>query len=402
MADDLVSLRLEVEQEARQNILPFWLNKVWAPDGLTFVGEIGHDGTADHLAAKSGILAARMLWTFSHAFLLYGDRKFRQAADNAYHYLITHFWDAQFGGTYWSVNAGDFPLDVKKHIYANSFSMYSLVEYFRASGERQALDKAIEVFRLVEQHAHDPVHRGWHESFERDWSNSEDARLAVGEHNAPKSMNTHLHLMEAMTNLLRVWQAPLLIERQREMLRVFLDHIIHSARNQFVLFFSDTWQPQLDVVSFGHDIEGSWLIMEAAEVLGDEALIHETRERGLKMAQVVLEQGVDRDGAVLGEDESGEGFEVIKDWWPQAEAVVGFLNAYEASGDDKFLTASMDAWTWIKTYLIDREHGEWYWGTTRDRAPLQRELAGFWKCPYHNGRMCFEVQERVEKRHERS
>jgi mannobiose 2-epimerase len=395
MQDDLGKLRSDMDKEARENILPFWLNKVLDRQNKTFSGEVSFSGEPNPRAPKSGILTARMVWTFSHAYMVYGDEQYLEAASLAYVWLSDKLWDAEYGGIYWAVDWQGYPIDDKKHVYANAFALYALVEYFRATGDTEAMEKAIRIFYLFEEHAHDEVNYGWFESFDREWRLIEDARLAPDEYNAPKSMNTHLHLMEALTNLLRIWDDELLQERQHEMLRVFLDHIIDPVTHHFRLFLSNDWEPFGDVISYGHDIEGSWLLVEAAGILDDKVLETEVRERALKMAEAVLSEGLDDDGAVFNEATLSGHLNANKDWWPQAEAVVGFLNVYELIGILDYRHAVVRSWDWIRTNLVNRVDGEWYWGTDRGGKPIERELAGFWKCPYHNSRMCFEVMERV-------
>ena len=397
MQDELIKMRSEMDLEVRENILPFWLNKVLDLPKKTFAGEVAFDGGSDFHAPKGRILTARLVWTFSHAYLVTHDRQYLEAASLAYAWLTEKLWDAhaKHGGIYWSVDWEGNPLDSKKHVYANSFALYALVEYFRASKDPDALEKAIRIFYLFEEHAHDKKQGGWYKSFDREWKPIDDARLAPGEYNAPKSMNTHLHLMEAMTNLLRVWEDDLLRERQAEMLRIFLDHILDPQTHHFRQFLSADWQPLGNVVSYGHDIEGSWLLVEAANILGDHDLQTEVRERAMQMAAAVYAEGLDDDGALFNEATLSGHLNANKDWWPQAEAVVGFFNAFELTGKSEYREAALRAWAWIKANLVNRVNGEWYWGTDRQGRPIERELAGFWKCPYHNSRMCFEIMDRI-------
>jgi mannobiose 2-epimerase len=391
-------LRERVERELLGDILPFWLNYAVDLEYGGFRGQIANDLTIDPLAHKGLILNARILWTFAKAYKVYRDEVYLRTARRAYEYLRHFFWDAEFGGVYWMVDHLGSPVETKKRIYGQAFTVYALAEYAAASAEKEPLEKAIALHRMIEDASHDSKNGGYFETYERDWKLAGEQRLSDVDKDEKKSMNTHLHLLEAYANLLRLWNDDGLRKRLRELLRIFLDRIIDPESHHFRMFFDETWHDRSDRFSFGHDIEGSWLICEAAEVLGDTAILEETRKAAMSIAQAIYEQAVDNDGGLFYEGTGKDIIDTDKHWWPQAEAVVGFLNAYELSGRDYFLKAAQNSWAFIEKYMVDHQRGEWYWKVSRDGTPSNDKYkVDPWKCPYHNSRTCFEVMERLDR-----
>jgi mannobiose 2-epimerase len=390
-------LRQRVEAELLSDILPFWLKYAIDEEYGGFRGQIANDLTINPHAAKGIILNARILWTFSKAFSTYGDPVYLDAARRAYEYLVRFFWDNEFGGVYWMVDYQGNPFDTKKRIYGQAFTVYALAEYYHATGDAEILARALRLVEVIEASGHDPANGGYFETYERDWTLAVDQRLSEVDQDEKKSMNTHLHLLEAYAALLRNHEHSTVRLRLRELIEVFLNHIVDPKTHHFLLFFDEEWRTQSDKVSFGHDIEGSWLLCEAAEILGDTALLESVRAVGLSMAQAVYDQGLDTDGGLLYEAGPTGIIDSDKHWWPQAEAVVGFLNAHELSGRQYFRDAAERSWAFIEEHIIDREHGEWFWLVSKDGVPAaERDKVGPWKCPYHNSRACFETMERLD------
>ncbi|ACB75591.1 AGE family epimerase/isomerase [Opitutus terrae] len=393
---DLTDYAARIESDLRSNILAFWIRHVVDHERGTFFGALTNELTVDCNAERGALLTCRILWTFSAAYHRYGDSDYRAMADRAYADLLTNFADGDCGGFYWSIAADGRVLRDRKQVYGQAFAIYALAEYYRSTGEPAALHTAIAVFRLLEKYARDSNYGGYLEAFSRSWQPIADMRLSDVDLNEPKSQNTHLHVMEAYTNLLRVWPDASLRRAQTRLLETMLDRIVNPETCHLGLFFAHDWSLRSDKISYGHDIEAAWLFTEAAEVLGNSSLTARIHPLAVRIADVTLAEGVDADGGIYNEGGPRGLTDTNKEWWPQAEAVVGFLNAYALSHDERHLQAALRCWDFIDQRLIDKQRGEWLRGVTRDGKVLADQLkVSFWKCPYHNGRTGLEAPARL-------
>lgn len=393
--DTQVQLRGEMLAELEQNILPFWMDKMVDRTNGGFYGRITGTDVLMPEAEKGAVLIARILWTFSAAYRLLGKKEYLETAIRAKHAIINEFYDHEFGGVYWSLHYTGRPLDTKKQIYALGFAIYGLSEYHRATGDAEALTYAVRLFESIERHSFDSAKNGYWEAMARDWGELADMRLSAKDANVRKTMNTHLHILEPYTHLYRVWKNEKLERRLRNLLEVFASKIVDAGTGHLNLFFNDDWQPVCPLISYGHDIEASWLIHEAALVLGDKALLTRVEPLVKAIARAAGE-GITSAGGMRYEFFPDKGAaDTDYHWWVQAENVVGHLNLYQHFGDKDALRKAVDGWEFIKGHLIDREGGEWHWSVdAAGTVNCSGDKAGFWKCPYHNGRMCMEVIER--------
>ena len=418
-------LKAEVADVLQNNILNFWLDKMQDNENGGFYGQMTGEGQLVKNADKGGILNARILWSFSAAYRVLRKPEYLEAATRAKDYIIDHFIDREHGGTYWSLDYLGQPRDSKKQFYAIGFMIYGLSEYARATGDREALDYAIQLYDCIEEHSLDQINNGYIEACTREWGEIADMRLSELDANYPKSQNTHLHIIEPYTNLLRairelqasqscdyvpvlgsVLPTSVVVPNDslltlhaslKNLIDIFTDKILNPETNHLDLFFEMDWTRgagQLE--SYGHDIECSWLLHEAALVLGDEEVLNKV-EPIVQLVAVASEKGLRPDGSMIHEANLDTG-RVDDDlhWWVQAENVVGWYNIYQYFGDEDALDKALRGWAYIKSQLIDYEHGEWYWSRHADGTlNTVDDKAGFWKCPYHNSRMCLEIIERT-------
>ena len=384
------------------NILSFWQERMVDYRQGGFYGRIDGYNVLHPDAEKGAVLNARILWTFAAAARVLNNTPYRILAARAYDYLMQRFMDREQGGVYWSLNADGTPLDTKKQTYAIAFAIYGLAEYVRLTNNQEALNAAIRLFEDLEAHAYkwdnekmSKCKNGYVEALTRDWQPIADMRLSEKDENGVFTMNTHLHVLEAYTNLYRVLKnvqrddvqgtKERITKQLRTLIDIFANRIFDPATGHLMLFFDEKWQPSNTHTSPGHDIEAAWLLHEALEVLGDEELLNQTLPVIHSLAQAAEDDIMDE-----------------KEWWCYAEAVVGYIDQWKLYQDEKPIESNINlelaetAFHYIQTHLMDRENGEWFWTILPDGTPDRtHDKAGFWKCPYHNSRMCIEIIERL-------
>lgn len=383
-----------------ENILPFWSRTMRDTENGGWLGRINGLGVPIADAPKGSVLNARILWTFSAAFRITGKSEYLDAAFDAKEYFLKNFIDREYGGVYWSVTPEGMPLQTRKQVYAQGFAIYGLSEYYRSCGDKEALDEAVAIYRCIEKFAYDDKFGGYFEAFTREWTPIDDMRLSEKDRNECKSMNTHLHIIEPYTNLYRCMKDPSLKKDIIKLIDVFDEYIIDRESGHQHLFFSQDWRPCGDQISYGHDIEAAWLLREAACVLADINTISKVSRMSETLYSASL-GGLNRAGGMNYEICHSSGLvDFDRHWWVQAEAVVGTLDRFEASGSLQALQLSCDIFKFIQEYMVDKESGEWWWSIKAD-GTVNREddLAGFWKCPYHNSRMCLEIINRLSVCH---
>ena len=382
----------EIKEHLVNDLIPFWQGLKDEENG-GFYGYLSYDLKLDKKAVKGCILNSRILWFFSNAYMVLGDPSLLESATHAYQFLKEHCVDDEFGGVFWSLTYDGKPEDTTKHTYNQAFSIYALASYYDASKNPEALEIAWKLYDLVESKCKDEY--GYLEAFTRNFEPEENDKLSENGVIAEKTMNTLLHVFEAYTELYRVTKEEKVAKQIRFMMDLIKDKVFNKEIGRQEVFFDRTWNTLIDLYSYGHDIETAWLVDRGLEVLDDKAYTNMLSP----ITKIITENIYNRayiDHSLVNESENGV-VDTTRVWWVQAEAVVGFLNGYQKQGDKKFLDASVDIWNYIKKYFIDKRNGsEWFWSVKEDHTPDEKPIVEPWKCPYHNGRMCFEVLRRMK------
>ncbi|WP_281239201.1 AGE family epimerase/isomerase [Flavobacterium praedii] len=394
MQKELKNLKIELKLEL-QSILSYWMENTVDQKRGGFIGQIDYNNNTNEEAEKGSVLNARLLWTFSAAYKISHNREHLDTAKRAFEYISIYFHDVEFGGIFWSINPDGTPKDTKNQIYALAFVIYGLSEYFSVTQDKKALEMAIDLYKKIQKYSYDPINGGYLEAFTRDWQPIEDLRLSEKDANEKKTMNTHLHIIEGYANLYKVWKNESLRKVIIELLETIEKYFINTETGHLRLFFDENWVEKKDVVSYGHDIEAAWLLLQCAKISEDSTLISRFKKHAIQIADATKE-GIDTDGGLWYEyDPETQELMAEKHWWPQAELMIGYFTAWQLSGKQEYLDIVFKNWDFTQKYIIDKEKGEWFWGINSDYSKIKKDKAGFWKCPYHNSRACIELIHRI-------
>lgn len=371
----IYDLRKKAEEELLNNLGPFWLKLIDNENG-GFYGEVTYDLKVNKTSEKGGIQTSRILWFFSAAYCATKNEEYKKAATHAYEFLRDKLIDKEFKGVYWMVDYLGNPIDTRKHVYCQSFAIYALSEYYKATKDKQALDLAMNLFSLVENIGFNKENSAYLEEFDREWNITPNEMLSENGVIAEITTNTHLHVLEGYTNLYSVTNNRVVGERLKELIYTFYNKIYDKEQHLLKIFFDSEWNTIIDVKSYGHDIEASWLIDDAYKALN---LKDESIEKMIIDIAYNIKAQIQEDGSLINESENG-----VKDytrvWWVQVEAMVGYLNAYERTHDESFLNIVNNLMTYTMKNMVDpREGGEWYWSIEPMVSQLKEVLLNLGK-----------------------
>lgn len=389
---DKTSFKNEIASEL-EAILSYW--KEFSPDREQggFLGRRDHFNKEVKAANKGIILNTRILWTFSAIGNFQNNRELLEYSDRAFEYLLEYFHDKLNDGVFWELNYKGEAVNTRKQIYAQAFAIYALSEYYLFSGNEKAKDWAVSLFELIENFAKDKEMKGYLEAFQEDWSPISDMRLSEKDRNAAKTMNTHLHILEAYTTLFTITKDERVKKALDDLTDIFLSRFYNSETQHFILFFDEQWNRDGNVISYGHDIEAAWLLIEAAKATGNKELLIKTQALAVTVAETFLKEAYERGAGVVNEKnlDTGE-VDTDRHWWPHAEAMVGLDYAFRLTGNPHFQDSVHDIWNFTRENLIDKKNGEWFFRINENNIPYEEEdKLGMWKCPYHNSRACMKL-----------
>lgn len=384
-------LSKDIDRELKE-ILCWWMKYAVMPEKTDFFSAVSYQNNQSDNNEKGLVLYARLLWTFSTACQHHYNEAYLETANLAYQKMYSHFWDEAYGGFLWSTGVQS----DKKQAYGHAFVLYGLTAYYGLTKSKLVLQQINDLYNTIESKFYDCRYGGYFEAFGKDWSYVEDVRLSEKDDNEVKSMNTHLHLIEAYASFYKINPQHALKEKIVQLLQLFKTYIINNKTYHLQLFFNEQWQNTSNLISYGHDIEAAWLLQQCAEIIQDSVWVDYYKEIAINITNAASE-GLDKDGGLWYEYNAATQTMIFeKHSWPQAEALVGFYNAYQITGNPQYLSKAANSWGFIKNYIKDKKGGEWFWGIAADYSIIEKEKAGFWKCPYHNSRACLEIINRLK------
>ncbi len=386
-------IKVEMFDELHR-ILEYWASYSIDAKYNGFVGRRDFYNNLIPNANKGIILNSRILWSFSSASIFLNTKQYMSLCDRAFQYLKSYFKDELNGGVFWEVHFDGSPSNTRKQVYAQSFVIYALSEYYKLTKNEEAKLWAIDLFEILEKYARDRINLGYYEAFNEDWSPIMDMRLSEKDLNCAKSMNTHLHLLEAYTNLYQVYKAEYLKKALEELIYLFQNKFLEKSYHH-TLFYNEHWAPLSQKISYGHDIEAAWLMIEAAKEINDRTMLKEVENNSHKIISKFMDEALDRAGAVMNEyNTTTKTWDADRHWWPQVEALIGLKYGYELVGTSEYLEKSIKIWEFIKGNLLDYRNGEWHFRVdTTGQVCLDEDKISMWKAPYHSVRACIKMNQ---------
>ncbi len=388
-ADLQASMRTEIVTNVLEEALPFWMEYATAPEG-GFYGTVLRDGTPVTDAPRGGVLNARILWSFSAAYRTFGDAAYLKLADYAQRYFLDTFIDKTYGGVYWLTAPDGEVVNASKYTYAMTYGIYGLAEHYLATGNKESLEAAIDLYRTLEEKGREPQYDGYVECFTQEWQPLENY-----DNNAPKTMNAHLHVLEAYTLLYQCWKDEGLKERLAFCVDLFLNRLYDASRRHFRLFFDNAWNSLVEMDSYGHDVEAGWLLCQAARQLDDPELTSRAKRTALEVTDACLSEGLDEKGYMGYENRGGKGMDHAS-WWGQVETIIACVNAWQISGKTSYLQTASTVWSFVKSSMVDAEYGEWFSDCFNGEPKKEAPKVSMWRCPYHTVRLGVEMNERLK------
>ena len=382
----------EVKKEFLNHVIPFW-EKLIDENNEGYYGLLDYDLKLDKTAEKGCILNSRILWFFANAYLTFGDESYLRYADHAYAFLVKSCLDKENEGVFWSLNYDGTVCDSTKHTYNQAFAIYALSSYYDAVKNEEAMELALSLYHLIESRCRDKI--GYLEAFTKDFRPVSNEKLSENGVDAARTMNTLLHVFEAYTELYRVSGREQVADSMRFILDVFADKMYNAEFGRLEVFFDDAYHSLADVYSYGHDIETAWLIDRGLEVLGDKQYTDKLEKITARLTAQVYKEAFD--GCSLPVESCNGVVDETRLWWVQAEAMVGFYNGYQKNPEKiEYIKTVRALWEYIKNHIIDKREGsEWFWEVDGNGNPTNpKPIVEPWKCPYHSGRMCFELLRR--------